>query len=418
MVSERVPTSSTLAPADLVGRPAESVLDVVTGAPVARVARYGYGKAALRDGLAAQGYEPGASVLLPALVPDGVVEPIEEVGLEPRFYGVGDDLAPAVAEVEAALDAAEADDGPGAAAIVAVHYFGFPQPGFDALADLAGARGVDLVSDNAHGALSRSGGRLLGTRGAFGITSLRKLLPVPDGAALYLNRGADAYDRVRSSYAGVAGGYRPGEAAFLARSLALGVRDRHPTATGALKRVGSGGVHGVRVGDRLPTPPEANGTNGTDEGSGTCATNGNGETCGSRNRDPGAVYREAKRPMSRLSARVCARTDAGAVVADRRETYRTWIDHLEDVPGVQPVYDGLPTGACPQSCPVLTASADRAESITRIVPGTHTWPPLPRQVAESEAFSGVADVASRLVPLPCQRTVDRAAVRRATARLR
>lgn len=402
MVSERVPTVSTLAPDDLVGRPAESVLDVITGAPVARVALYGFGKAALRDGLAAQEYERGAAVLLPALVPDGVVEPIRELGLEPRFYDVhvdadGDtDLTPSLSDVEAVAEEGEA-------ALVAVHYFGFPNPRFSELLALAEENGVDLVSDNAHGALSRVDGRLLGTRGALGITSLRKLLPIPDGAALYLNREG-AYDRVRSPYAGVADGYRRAEATFVAKSLAMGVRDRHPTAVGALRRVGSGGVSGVAV------------TNGATRGNGA---NGTGERCGATSeRDPEAIYRGAKRPMSRLSARVCARIDPHEVVAERRATFRAWIDRLEDVPGVEPVYRRLPDGACPQACPVIAETAERATEIVDVTPGTHTWPPLPRAVADSATFPGAVDVAARLVPLPCHRTVDETAIRRAVSRFR
>lgn len=406
-----MPTTPTLVPRDLLGRPAESVLDVVAGAPVERVAHYGFGKAALRDGLAARGYDRGSAVVLPALVPDGVVEPIRELGLEPRFYDVeiGDrgttDLAPAPGALEAAV-------GPDAAALLGVHYFGFPNPGFEALAELADANGLDLVSDDAHGPLSRVDGRLLGTRGTFGVTSLHKLLPVPDGAVLYLNDGGerrDAYERARSAYAGVAEGYRREEVTFVARSLAMGLRDRSPAAATALRRLGS---------IRQPGPGRSSRSDGVGEPGPAGGPNAAGGVRITAERDPTATYRRAKRPMSRVSARVCARVDARAVVSGRRSTFRTWIDHLDSVPGVEPVYRRLREGVCPQACPVLAESAERAREVTDALPGTHTWPTLPAAVADTSAFPGAVAVAARLVPLPCHRAVDGAAVRRAVARLR
>lgn len=386
---------------------------MVTSAPVPRVALYGLGKVALRDGLAAQGYERGTTVVLPALIPDGVVGAVRSLDLEPRFYDVGADLTPSMADVETAVDG-------GAAALVAVHYFGAPQPRFDALSDVAGSNAVDLVSDNAHGPLSRAGagGRLLGTRGAFGITSLRKLLPIPDGAALYLNRGR-AYDRARSAHAGVADGYWTAEAVFLAESLAMGVRDRHPTASDALRRLWSRGVTGP------PRTKLTTGANGTNRRNGADRRNrehgaddpirGSGSTA---RRDPESTYRAATRPMSRLSVRVCASTDPEAVVSGRRATFRTWVDHLAELPGGDPVYSPLPAGACPQACPVVAETGERATEKTDAVHGTHTWPPLPPDVVDSPAHPSAVDVASRRVPLPCHRTVDEPAIRRAVGRLR
>ena len=400
MTETPVPTSSTLLPGDLLGRPAESVLDVVTGAPVDRVALYGFGKAALRDGLAAQGYESGAPVVLPALVPHGVVEPIRELGLEPRFYDVdpnaGAGLAPSMADLQSVVEdvaGGPASSSGGSGALVAVHYFGLPQPRFGALADLAAEAGLDLVADNAHGPLSRADGRLLGTRGAFGITSLRKLLPIPDGAALYLDGTSEgAYERVRSPFAGVAADYRRTEATFVARSLAMGIRDRHPVSAGFLGLLGRSGTGS---------------SNGRSAGSAPSA-----------GRDPEAIYRSAKRPMSRLSARVCARTDPDRVVAGRRTAFRAWVGHLGDVPGIEPVYGRLPAGVCPQACPVLAESEDRARKLLGAVPGAHTWPPLPGDVDDVAAFPGAVDLASRLVPLPCHRTVEEAAIHRTAAWLR
>jgi len=73
-------------------------------------------------------------------------------------------------------------------AILAVHYFGFPQDlkPFQAYCRRTGAL---LIEDAAHAFLSKTPqGQPLGSAGDFGIFSFRKTLPIADGAALAVKK--------------------------------------------------------------------------------------------------------------------------------------------------------------------------------------------------------------------------------------
>lgn len=119
----------------------------------------------------------GDRVLLPEFICRDVLSALEAVGAEPVWYEVGPDLRPARGPPE----------WPAARAVIAVNYFGFAQP-LEAFRDYAKRHGAVLIEDNAHGFLSRDEeGRWLGTRGDVGLFSLRKTLPISDGALVVVN---------------------------------------------------------------------------------------------------------------------------------------------------------------------------------------------------------------------------------------
>lgn len=137
------------------------------------VARYAYARHALVDALKQAGVSAGSTVLLPAFICRDVLASVHALNAHVTFYDVDERLRPR-----------QLDLYPAAAAIVAVNYFGFPQ-------DLAPFREycaryrARLIEDNAHGLFSRdNSGALLGTRGDFGILSMRKTFHVSTGAAL------------------------------------------------------------------------------------------------------------------------------------------------------------------------------------------------------------------------------------------
>jgi hypothetical protein len=137
---------------------------------------FSHARNALAQGFHAIGVGPGDNILLPGFICRDLLSSIHAVGANPVFYPVERNMEPG------ALDSLAP-----AKAIIAVNYFGFPQ-------NLAPFRsyclrsGATLVEDNAHGLFSRdAAGQLLGTRGDIGIFSLRKTIPLPDGAALVSN---------------------------------------------------------------------------------------------------------------------------------------------------------------------------------------------------------------------------------------
>ena len=344
--------------------PSPSVADVLAESPGEH--RYcGYGKGAMRAILDALDADAGDNVVLPAAVPHAFVEPLRELGVEPRYHRVAPDLGGDLDHLADRLD-------DGTAAVVLVHYFGFVNPDADAIRGAAADADVPVVEDNSHAALSAPEGRLLGADSAFGFASLHKTLPVPDGAVLY----ADGSRPVDHPLLGVADGPTLADARFLAASvaartgLAAGV-ERVARALGDRSNAGdaeTGDGLGASssLADRTPTPYESMRT-----------------------------YEAAKRPMSWLTARVLERTPPGSVVAPRREGYERWTAALD----ASPLYD-LEPGVCPWMAPVVV---DDAPALARRVPGAFAWPRLPRDVAGEGAFPVANDLARTVLALPVDR---------------
>lgn len=137
---------------------------------------YSYGRRALVEALRIAGVTKGSTVALPALICRELLSAIHASGGVPSFYPVGKDL-----------NLASASGLPVCTAVVAVNYFGFPQE-LAPFQEHCRRMGAVLIEDNAHGLFSRdSAGALLGLRGDLGLFSLRKTLPIPNGAALVVN---------------------------------------------------------------------------------------------------------------------------------------------------------------------------------------------------------------------------------------
>ena len=129
---------------------------------------------------------PGAHVLLPAYVCTAAVEPFAAFGAEVEFYEIGRDCKPDLAEIESRI-------GPRTEAILAVHYFGFPQK-IHAFRELCDRHKLALVEDCAHVLTGDIEGAPPGTFGDASVFSWRKFLPIYDGAELRLNRRSDSLE--------------------------------------------------------------------------------------------------------------------------------------------------------------------------------------------------------------------------------
>lgn len=341
---------------------ASSGIDVFFRRYAERYWLYGSGKVALRDGLSVLA-NAGETVLVPSYLPDAVVEPISELGLEPRYYSIESDLSPDVADLESRLDDRTA-------AIVSVNYFGFPQPGLADLTALADEYECYHVDDNAHAPLSVDEGTLLGTRGHIGTTSLWKLLPIPNGAVLYVTDEAIA-DRFEPSRFGVPSDhFDGGDARFVLTSLATDVLDGHRAVRGSVDalvdRVGEGGAA-----------------------------------------DPKRRYTASKTRLSPLSAHVVENTDPERIRSARRANYRAWVRVLEDRAGIELLFPSLPEGICPQVCPVRVDAPERLRrSLERCGVDAHTWPRLSTDVVDDPAYETATRLSREVLTLPVHQHVD------------
>lgn len=138
---------------------------------------FSLGRHALAEAFRAAGIGTLDRVLLPEFICRDVLASLHEVGAIPVWYPIGEGLRPS----------SPPQDWPQARAVLAVDYFGFPQA-LDPFHVYAQRTGALVIEDNAHGLFSRDAeGRWLGTRTNAGVFSLRKTLPLADGAMLVVN---------------------------------------------------------------------------------------------------------------------------------------------------------------------------------------------------------------------------------------
>jgi len=137
------------------------------------------GRDALTLAIAHLGVGPGDTVLLPVYTCQEVLRSFVS-RMDVVFYDVRPDLAIEPDELLRRLNGRKAK------AALITNYFGFLQPHRDQLKNLCSDRGIGLIEDCAHSLLTEGSG----ATGDLATYSFRKILPVPDGGGLRINRGA------------------------------------------------------------------------------------------------------------------------------------------------------------------------------------------------------------------------------------
>ena len=279
--------------------------------PAGRTRFYGYGRQALAEALRLAGVRAGDEVLMPGLIGCGVLSSLFSLGAVPRFYDVDATLCVDMKSVEGVRSER-------VRAVVAVNYFGFPQP-LETLRQWCRASGVALIEDNAHGFLSVEGDVPLGRRGDMGVFSLSKTLALPNGAALVDNRE----DGIEGEPLAYSGSPRSAEWRYRVKTM--------------LKRcMALGGVRSARVlfsAIRMAR----------------CAATGYAVRSLSADEER-LVPQEAFAP---LTARLLRRLDVERERERRRSLYRLCQELLGKAPGVRPLFGSLPDGVVPQGFPFM-----------------------------------------------------------------
>ena len=136
---------------------------------------FSYARHAFRELLRVMALGSGDIIYIPSFICRDMLSPINDCGAQVVFYEVDLKLrAKLNFSVKAKL-------------VLAVNYFGFAQD-LDPFHEYCKNNEALLVEDNAHGLFSRdSNGQLLGSRGDFGLLSIRKTVFLPNGAALLVN---------------------------------------------------------------------------------------------------------------------------------------------------------------------------------------------------------------------------------------
>ena len=138
------------------------------------------GRAAIALALERLGIVAGDAVLVPTYHCPTMVSPIVALGATPVFFPIGESGGPDV-DALPSLDLARVR------AIIAVHYFGIPQP-LAKLRKWCDDNNVLLIEDCAHALFGASDRRNVGQWGDAAIGSLTKFLPVPEGGCVLFNR--------------------------------------------------------------------------------------------------------------------------------------------------------------------------------------------------------------------------------------
>lgn len=303
---------------------------------------FSYGRNALAEGLVCTGIGPGDRVLVPDFICRDFLSSINSIGAVPVYYPVDMKLNLCVS----------VEDLPEGKAIVAVNYFGFPQE-LTPFREYCRRTGAVLIEDNAHGLFSRDyDGYFLGTRGDIGIFSLRKTVPMPDGAALVINNKKYLTGlKPQLDFSGC-----PEPLSFRVKQL---LRKTVPWGGNVPIRLLTSTMRFIRklkTGyEIIPSSAEAERNLPSD-----------GNPCGRLLSHLGPVYVKGE-------------------VERRRELYKLVDSLLEEYP-CQPVFDGLPDYVVPYGYPFRTDSSKIAD--IRLFMENNglycfPWPDLPSSVKDS-----------------------------------
>lgn len=275
-------------------------------------------RAGIGHALLALGVGRGDTVWLPAFHCASMVTPVVHVGAMPAFVPTREDLS-------IDLDALEHLHHPGVRALVAPHFFGFPQRIAD-LRAFCDARGIVLIEDCAHAMFGQADGRDVGTWGDAATASLPKFFPVLEGGLLRIGtplgalRPAGPVAEIRHAVNAIESAMDWGRAPPF-RWVGRIARARSRQA----RRVASPVAPG-------PSPEPAT----------------TGRVDPDYALDAAAMARAATR-FSRLVVRV---SDPGALIGARRANYRALLDRLRGIGSADPVFADLPDSVVPYMLPL------------------------------------------------------------------
>ena len=314
---------------------------------------FGYARIALLAGMAKLGLKEDDIVLVPNYICNVVLAPMHYLNLRVQFYDVDRELRPDWSSVKKNMCEK-------AKALLVVNYFGFPND-MDQARAICDHYHLHLIEDNAHGFLSSNGCRPLGTYGDISIFSFRKMICVPNGAALVFNN-VDSLPENHSYSCYAAKGGRS-ILRFFARS----------------------GLSTLECffGFKRHTAPLAK------------------DLCDNPHQDQYEEYEITKYLgfMPQVSKYLMERIDFGRHAAERREMYKQWVAFFQNCDDcysdeIEILWPILPEGVVPHVFPLLAKNrADLIRSYWQQGIQCFPWPFLPIRSRESY-FS------KRLVCLP------------------
>lgn len=339
------------------------------------------GRVAIAMALRALGVGAGDIVLVPAYHSPSMVPPVHWRGARAVFYRVHPDTAPDLDDIAAKLDGS-------VKAVMATHFFGFPQD-LRALRALCDRRGIGLVEDCAHCFFGARDGVAVGASGDYAIGSSMKFFPVYEGGCLVSHRhsltarlrGAGAGFEAKAALNALEAAFAYGRLPLLRAALALPLRlkemlwQRHKA-----RRTGAGGAPAAAA----LAPSSSDSSFELD-----------------------ARWIDVR--SSWFSRQVTRRAARTRIVALRRRHYLQLEAALAALPGCRPLFPALPDGACPWVFPLLVeragAVAARLEQagVPMVRFGAELWPGMDDSTCANSAALG-----RTLIAFPCHQELGEA----------
>ena len=321
---------------------------------------YGYGRIALWYALKILNASTTANILVPSYICTSAVEPLLDYGVYVKYYRILRTLSP---DIEDILDKINGNT----KALLIVHYFGFPQP-VEQLYKICKAKNIFLIEDCAHAFLSKKGNRFLGTFGDLSIFSLRKTLPIPNGAALLINNHSIANSQT---------------------GLSVQENERITKATIGLLLRNIETRSGISLDPIRKLKGILYAAFADDSDIGTQAK---------------ISY---KINMSKLSQRILRNLYFDKIVQKRRLNYQFLSTRIKEIDLIKLVFNKLPKGVCPQILPILVPNRNYilSEMENNGIPAYY-WPDLPKAISKTE-FSNTIYLAEHLLALPVHQNITR-----------
>ena len=300
-----------------------SQLGPARAAPPVPRRHFARGRYALGAAYRLTGVGPTRSLLAPAYHCRTMLDPTLALGAEVALYPLTPDLH---ADLDGLRRVAAACRTP-PAALLLTHYFGLPRE-VEAVAAWCREQGIALIEDCSH-ALPFTGASAtraaMGASGRYAVSSPYKFFPCPDGGWLWAAGGAPLPPAPPRG---------PGFRAELRAALqALRACSRRPRAL-PLDAAAAAIEAELTALAAQPAPPGCDWRETSEQ--------------------PSDEYRPQEQAIRGLaiSRWIERRTDLQALIARRRTRYRQWLQAVDALPGVAPLFPELPEGVAPYMFPL------------------------------------------------------------------
>lgn len=280
-----------------------------------------FGRSAIWNAIKLLRLTPEDDILMPSYHCSVEIETVLQAGVKIKFFEVKEDMSADLNDIEKKIDNKTK-------AIFIIHYFGFPQP-IDDIKNLCKSKGLFLIEDCAHAFMSRGRNKCLGTYGDFGILSMQKFLPLPNGGVLLINN-----PQLRESIEL----YYPNKKSVIRSLLLLLLNNIRFNHSGLYQITNLLFFVPARKAFRV------------------LRKNFNMEVV-----SPASIEfspEMGKLGMSKISKKILSNINLEEIVAHRRANYNLLLEWLKDIPGVKVCFPSLAPGICPYFLPIDVKNRD------------------------------------------------------------